>query len=62
MFLVEQYYLLLFWFAMKCHYEVLGVEQNADEEKIKKAYRKKALKWHPGKYFKSRLLFAVLTL
>ncbi|VDO77711.1 unnamed protein product [Haemonchus placei] len=35
--------------TMKCHYEVLEVARDADEETIKKAYRKLALKWHPDK-------------
>lgn len=34
---------------MKCHYEVLEVERDADDDKIKKNYRKLALKWHPDK-------------
>ncbi|PAV81151.1 hypothetical protein WR25_01812 [Diploscapter pachys] len=34
---------------MRCHYEVLEGQRDADDETIKKAYRKLALKWHPDK-------------
>lgn len=35
---------------MKCHYEILGVKRDADDDNLKKAYRKLALKWHPGQW------------
>src|SRR5574344_2153602 len=35
--------------AKRDYYEVLGVEKNADEATIKKAYRKLAMQFHPDK-------------
>ena len=35
------------------HYEVLGIERNADEKEIKKAYRNASKKWHPDKHQKN---------
>ena len=35
---------------MKCHYDVLCVERNADDVDIKKSYRKLALQLHPDKH------------
>ena len=36
---------------MKCHYEVLEVERNADDTTLKKQYRKLALKVAIYKYY-----------
>ena len=35
--------------SIRCHYEVLGVERDADLATIKKHHRKMALKYHPDK-------------
>ena len=35
---------------MRCHYEVLGINRDANNDEIKKAYRKLALQWHPGNF------------
>ncbi len=32
----------------KCLYEILDVAKDAEDDVIKKAYRKQALTWHPG--------------
>lgn len=34
---------------MKCHYDVLGVQRDADDVEIKKAHRRMALRYHPDK-------------
>src|SRR6201995_4109109 len=33
----------------RCYYETLEVERNADETRLKSAFRKLAMKWHPDK-------------
>jgi curved DNA-binding protein CbpA len=31
----------------KCYYEVLGVQRDATDVEIRKAYKKLSLRWHP---------------
>lgn len=38
---------------MRCHYEVLGVEQTADQEELKKAYRKQVISFRVYLFKKS---------
>src|SRR5215468_2689325 len=33
----------------RCYYETLEVERNADDSKLKTAFRKLAMKWHPDR-------------
>lgn len=38
----------------KDYYKILGVDKNASEDEIKKAYRKRALMHHPGTHSQPR--------
>ena len=35
--------------AKRCYYETLEVERTADDGKLKAAFRKLAMKWHPDR-------------
>ena len=37
----------------KDYYKILGIDRNANEEDIKKAYKKRALEHHPGDAFRN---------
>ena len=36
--------------AKSDYYDILGVDKKSSQDEIKKAYRKKALEWHPDKH------------
>ena len=36
--------------AKRDYYEVLGVDKNASEDDIKKAFKKSAMKYHPDRF------------
>ena len=43
--------LLLFMHGAFCgrdFYKLLGIDRDADDRTLKKAYRRAALEWHPG--------------
>ena len=48
--------------AIRCHYEVLQVDRDVSDTDLRKAYRKLALKYHPGLYRATTILSLSLSL
>ena len=38
------------YYMEKDYYKILGVDKNATEDQLKKAFRKKSIEWHPDKW------------
>jgi curved DNA-binding protein CbpA len=41
----------------KDFYNILGLNEDADKDQIRKAYKKLALKWHPVRKLKKKIIF-----